>query len=72
MGINEQNIKSKLEKMVCEDCGKSPEVHITGGKINISCCCEPFRVKVTSRMDALLKAEISSELKNIGRRVTKK
>ena len=41
-------VKRKLRRMVCADCCKPPVVAISGTRFNITCCCPPFKTKVTA------------------------
>lgn len=64
--MNNEEIKFKLEQMVCSEHGEHPTVTFKPGQIepHIECCCHHFRILVLDRHAELLLSGHVDMLKN--------
>ena len=42
MGLELNNVKSKLERLICSVHLKRPEIKVVGSNLKFDCCCEQF------------------------------
>lgn len=58
-----RRIARNLEKERCSKHNEKPKATPKRDSIDISCCCEEFRTKLTKKMSSEIKKEVEIDLK---------
>lgn len=61
--INYRAIKSQLERMTCPTHHEKPTVTITSNGIKLTCCCETFKRKLSTKTEELAGAQAAQYAK---------
>ncbi|APZ47679.1 hypothetical protein BW723_15880 [Polaribacter reichenbachii] len=58
-----RKIARNLERERCSKHNEKPKATPKRDSIDISCCCEEFRTKLTNKMSSEIKKEVENDLK---------
>jgi len=57
-----KKIAQTLERQKCPKHGEKPKATAKGDSIQISCCCEEFKTKITSKMKAEITKQANADI----------
>jgi hypothetical protein len=70
--VNLNNIKRKLEALLCPKCNKHPSISVTGNKLEVNCCCESFKRHINSAVKKELAAQAKPNIDKMVKNIFKK